>query len=269
MTSSNALPAITFYDLDHTLHPSSRSWSPATTRISLALQHRRFPYTRVAVSYPDIAALLASKGVAPAADDDDTPFTLPAITLHYADGTEKTIMDSVAIAPLLDSLAPASDRHPKLFPAGAESEEHLVRVRRALNAGAPDDFRKRIVAFVPLILDERGAEYFNQTRAAFFGASMVELREIFEGDDLRAQATAALEPVAKLYVELKRAAGPGQEGLFLGGRSSPTYPDMVVAAVVEWYRCARGDEVFDGVMEELEGGVLARVMQALRPFLRP
>lgn len=118
----------------------------------------------MAVSYPHIANLLSSKGV-PALETSGSSmkYTLPAVTLHYADGTEKTDMDSVAIAPLLEELAPPSASRPSLFPAGedgAETKTVMQRVQAVLQAAFGDkQFLLDVIAWMPLVLDSRGAVY--------------------------------------------------------------------------------------------------------------
>lgn len=275
MSSNTDIPFITFYDVDHTLQPSSRSWSPATVRTYLALQYRQFPFKRQAVSYPDIASVLTSKGIPPAETKSPIKYTLPAITLHYSDGTEKTVMDSIAIAPLLEDLAPASASHPSLFPEGengAKSKALLDRIEEAVDEATDSKTRARIVPWVPLFLDPRGEAYFERTRSASYKASMAEMRARHADDDLPALLGASLDHVAKVYEDCLPSSAEGGAktagGPYLGGRVEPSYADFVTAAVIEWFRCARGDEVVDSVTEQLRGGVLAKVMKGLASMLR-
>lgn len=258
---SESLPKIVFYDLDHKLSPKSRSWSPFTARTALALQHRKLPYTRQPTSYPDIAPFLSSKGVT---KPEKGGYTLPAISLHYEDGTEKYIMDSRSIAPVLEELIPASAAHPSLFPDGEKSKELAEAADKASGQGAEEVFGM-VVPYIPLILDDGSVPYFLETREKSFKMTMEKLREIHGPATLPPRARKALAPIAKLYVDhaVENASGP-----FLGGKAEPQYADFINAAMIEWWRCGRGDEVFDEAMEEVDGGVLARVMEALAPMLR-
>lgn len=312
--SDTKLPKIIFYDIDNILTPPTRSWSPATCRTLLALRHRKLPYTRVAVSYPDIAALLKSKGVAPD-QKGPTPYTLPAIDMitasdddiavneandepgnetHAEHGTVvQTIMDSEPISHALEAAVPPSSAHPSLYPL-RRSAALAARMQAVVAAGATAA-RMHVLPAVPRILDARGREYFERTRREWLGRSL---------DEVAAQAAEelardgggggggagqrglvgvfedALEAIAAVYLEEQgRDEGEGadadadaegvdvERGPFLGARSQPSYPDFIMVACVEWWRCARGNEVVNQALENVKGGILARVVEGCESLL--
>lgn len=306
-------PKIMFYDLDHIL-PSptllnaplraplasdgtTRSWSPATVASLLALRHRRVPYKRVAVSYPDIAPLLASKGVPPI--DARVKYTLPAIDLIYSDAKgdadTKTIMDSQAIALALESLLPVSPTHPSLFPApfGHQGEWTTPNIQAQMDHvetkgidNAISKVGKFVYPFVPAFLDPRGREYFYKTREERFKRSLAEVaaegvaeaKEKYGGNDEDAKAKAFEEAVGcivQIYIgELKQvggekdgSGGEGGKGVFYGGRAEPSYPDLMIVACLEWWRCAAGHDVVDNAMRDVEGGLLMEVFKGCEALL--
>lgn len=95
---------------------------------------------------------------------------------------------------------------------------------------------------------------------------MDSVREKFKNDDFSAVIKQALPPMAKLYATVAREkAGTG---MYIGGHDTPSYPDFMVGAFIEWIRCARGDAVVEHVIHEVEEGVLERLMNCLQPMLR-
>lgn len=260
----DGLPKITFYDIDHTLTPSTRSWSPATAVTALCLNYRRLPYTRVAISYPDIANLLKSKNVPPG-DNKRTPWTLPAIDLTAVDGTVTTTMDSAAIARVLEKLTPASEAHPSLFPLGVDTAESDAEYELVDNTC--DEASREVVRFViphvPAFLDERGREYFNRTRKEWLGRSLEEMAAANPDSELEAALERGAGKIAALYADY---AGREGQGVFFKGRESPAAVDFVVVAVLEWYRCARG-KVVEEALEKVDGGRVYKVFDSCKHLL--
>lgn len=270
MSSQPQLPKITFYDILSTLPPKTpngtRTWSPFTVRTLLALRYRNLPYTRVAVSYPDIAPLLSSKGVAPDKEDDNK-YTLPAISLQGASPSdpETTMSESLDIARKLESLVPASAAHPSLFPRGEDDVELVARAEE-VTGRARRGLWKFVVPHVPdNILDQRGAEYLIRTREASMG-NLPRLKAEMSDEGLPGALEEAVRTYVTFYLE-EGGRGDGGEGVFLGQRARPSYADFCVVAAVEWWRCARGDEVVNSALEKVEGGLLMKVVKGCEYLL--
>lgn len=246
-----------FHDLTSQKWPVS--WSPFTVRTTLCLKLLDIPYEHHEISYPDIAATLSSLGVQPAPEDvgKDIEYTLPAITL----GSE-TIMGSGAIADKLASLRPEYEK--KLFPQGHKSRDAVKQFEKEVLpqvAKQMGGMRKHIIPFVPLFLDDRGAEYFLRTRQKELGnlqaARNVALEEEKElGWKELVKESAA--PLLDLYASLD---GDGEKGVFAFGESEPQYVDICVMGILQWWICSRGaKEVMMG-LEEAGDGRLAKIVR--------
>lgn len=259
------VPEITFYDLDNILKPRTRSWSPFTITTLMSLRHRNLPYTRVAISYPDIAPLLKSKNV-PEHVDGDTPYTLPAIDLKSADGTVTTIMDSAAVAIALEELVPVSDAHPALFPLGVGTKETEAENALVFAEGKEERTKLRyfIIPHIPAILDERGAEYFHRTREQSFGKP---LAEVAKEDAPDGELVPALEAAVAKFAEVWREhAGQEGNGPFFKGREQPCFVDFRVVGALEWWSCGRGDVVLE-VLRRVDEGVMGKVYDGCKHLL--
>ncbi|KAL1303426.1 hypothetical protein AAFC00_006816 [Neodothiora populina] len=271
-----ALPKIVFYDIDHTLTPSTRSWSPATVRTLLALRYRKLPYTREAISYPDIAGLLKGKYVPPPAGLR-VPYTLPAIDLIWPSSAEvqnedsqliTTIMDSDPISKALETLVPVSDAHPSLFPLGEESHAQVKKIQAAIGAANPK-IGKFVYARVFPFLDPRGREYFVRTRESWMenGRTFKDVEK--EADMPEAEIVEcfkqALGDFAKAYADEAAKSGKS-DGIYFGGVASPSYADFVCIACIEWWRCAREKEV-DRALAEADGGLFKKIHDEFHDLL--
>ncbi|KAI5271698.1 hypothetical protein E4T47_04932 [Aureobasidium subglaciale] len=252
-----------FYDLTSQKWPSA--WSPFTARTALCLNFLEIPYKHNEISYPDIASVLPPLGVIPPPEDKDEEiqYTLPAVT--FSDGT---IMGSGAIADKLASIS--SDYDKKLFPQGQKSRDAVKRfekevmrpVARSLKLGP------RVKAFVPLFLDQRGAEYFVRTREPDMG-NLEKLREqVLEEEKergLQAHVEEAVVPVLEFYDALEKEG----DGVFAFGGKEPQYVDFVFVALVQWWMCSRGEQEIMTGLKNAGGGRLASIIEGCVKLLQP
>ncbi|KAK2808006.1 hypothetical protein FQN50_005088 [Emmonsiellopsis sp. PD_5] len=246
-----------FFDVTSNLPLPRTSWSPNTLRTRLALNFKRIPYTQSYISYPDIQPLLQSLSVPPLSGL--IPYTLPAIH-HPPSLSTATINDSWPIALHLERTF-HGPQHPSLFPSPA-SYPLAVAVGRVL-AVLFTHTRRILMAKVPVMLDERGAEYFRKTRAGWFGCPLEEY--VFkEGEELEGGWR---EFEGELEVVVKMLRGEGKEkkeGPFFEGETAG-YADLMVVAFLGWYeRVDRGD--FERIVK-VGDGELRRLWEACLPWV--
>jgi glutathione S-transferase len=249
---------IIFHDLTSQKWPVS--WSPFTVRTTLCLNLLDLPYEHHEVSYPDIAATLSSLGVQPEPEDvgEEIQFTLPAITIN-----DETIMGSNRIANKLASLKPEYKK--KLFPQGDKSREAVERFSEVVLgkvAKAMGGMRKHVIPFVPLFLDDRGAEYFYRTREKSMG-NLKEMREQALEEEKeqgwKGLVKEGMVPLLEFYKDLD--GGEDKKGVFAFGGSEPQYVDICVVGILQWCICARGKEEFMAALEEVGDGRLAEIVR--------
>jgi glutathione S-transferase len=249
-------PKIIFHDLTSQKWPVS--WSPFTVRTTLCLNLLELPYEHHEVSYPDIAATLSSLGVQPEPEDigEEIQFTLPAITIN-----DETIMGSNRIAEKLASLKPEYEE--KLYPQGKKSREVVERFSEEVLskvAKAMGGMRKHVIPFVPLFLDDRGAEYFYRTREKSMG-NLVEMREQALEEEKekgwKGLVKEGMVPLLEFYKDLDEGE---KKGVFAFGGNEPQYVDICVVAILQWCICARGKKEFMEALEEVGDGRLAKIV---------
>jgi glutathione S-transferase len=249
-------PKIIFHDLTSQKWPVS--WSPFTVRTTLCLNLLEIPYEHNEVSYPDIAATLSSLGVEPEPEDVGQliQFTLPAITID-----SETIMGSNAIAEKLAALKPEYEQ--KLFSQGEKSRDVLKRWEKEILpqvAKRTGGMRKHVMPFVPLFLDDRGAEYFYRTREKSVGNLEVMRKEALNEEKDKGWKELVKEgavPILEFYESLDG----DEKGLFAFGGSNPQYFDFCIAGIFQWCICARGKEEVMEALEEVGDGRLAKIVR--------
>ncbi|KAG9308897.1 hypothetical protein JVU11DRAFT_11357 [Chiua virens] len=299
MTSE--LKTIILYDIP-CITPG-RPWSPNTMKTRYSLGYKGLPFTTVWVEFPDISALLQSKGI------DQGPYTLPAIE---DPNTGAVIVDSLAIATYLDETYPET---PKLMsPAARALMEHAGNVlslsfgsqggRRpgssqstaaSLNAaGTPGDTstnetdnansRELAPRLVFLVLASQrlnsvSKAYYHKTRAKWLGDVWTTLISACSDsaeertERVRQGVEAIRGVIAKVTALYER--GPIRDGsdvvsegpsMFLLGEE-PCFLDFAVASRVQF--------VLDGLtpseVEEfkvLEGGRLVRLVESLAKYYK-
>lgn len=155
-----------------------------------------------------------------------TDYTSPAI--HLPDGT--TVMNSANIAPVLERLYPSPSLH-------LDAELHGPITKAAENFAGVVWWDT--MAALPSILPQRSSEYFEETRAVTFGASLKEVARAKGGDaawKTAAEPGGVAEKLADLLSKHRRDEGP-----FILG-SKPSYGDFIVASVFECFeRCCVED----------------------------
>ncbi|KAJ5555294.1 hypothetical protein N7535_007733 [Penicillium sp. DV-2018c] len=247
---------IHFFDITSTLPGSEKSWSPNTLKVRMALNFKGIPYTQTWVSYPDIAPLLKAHGVAPG-ESQAMPYTLPAIAHKGLKSStpDGVLMDSEPIVMYLDKLYPS----PPLFPSGDASYALLVAVQNFF-AKSREVIVALVLPNVPGSLDERGAEYFNRTRAEWFGKPLAEVRPTDEKEVERLRQTLETEftPIIKML-----KGKEGKKGPFLEGEKAG-YADLVLGGMLGFFRRFE-KETFERLMA-LGNGELKRLYEACLPW---
>ncbi|PGH35976.1 hypothetical protein GX50_01146 [[Emmonsia] crescens] len=257
-----------FFDITSILPTPSKSWSPNTLRTRLVLNFKKIPYTQSFISYPDIAPLLKSLSVPPL-QGGNYPYTLPAIA-HPASITSNSnpsgvINDSWPIALHLESTFP-SPHYPTIFPSEG-SYALALAVAKLVNVMIPAT-RRVLLPKIPAILDERGAEYFRQTRAEMFGKPLEEMA--LESEEL-GKAWVSLEADLKVVAEMLKgnnnSGAEGKEkkkGPFFEGEQAG-YADLVFAGFLTWYE--RGDRDAWERAVSIGDGEIRRFWDACLPWI--
>ncbi|KAJ9091899.1 hypothetical protein QFC19_008926 [Naganishia cerealis] len=231
---------------------SSQSWSPNTLKTRLLLNAKAIPYTEQYVSYPDIAPLLTSYGVLP--NEKGYTFTLPAIyhpeTVKDVGPGGQIMTESTAIAHHLDSLYPSSAVQAFPEPKNEstvlwkEAEHHLRAIVFQQEEGKG---YRLLMPQIPLILDDRGSEYFIRTRAETHPQHISPLQW---GSPNPENDWSAIRPAVLAYLKYHEStrdaavsAGRGGQGPFLWG-DKVTMGDIYLVSVLVWFRSA-GEEMLD------------------------
>ncbi|KAJ5124422.1 uncharacterized protein N7515_008247 [Penicillium bovifimosum] len=247
---------IHFFDIVSTLPVHEKSWSPSTLKTRMVLNFKGIPYTQSWVSYPDIAPLLKAHGVAPG-ESKFMPYTLPAIAHEGLKSStpDGVLMDSDPIAMYIDKLYPS----PPLFPSGDASYALVVAVSKSLSV-CREALVGLVIPNVPSHLDERGREYFNRTRAEWFGKPLSEVKA---KDEEVERLWQILETEYMTFVKMLKGK-EGKNGLFLEGERAG-YADITIAAMLAFIqRFAKG--TFEKLMA-LGDGELKRLYEACLPWL--
>ncbi|KAL4917232.1 hypothetical protein BDW62DRAFT_184422 [Aspergillus aurantiobrunneus] len=247
-----------FFDLYSDLPGPSKSWSPNTLKIRTVLNFKNIPYTQSWISYPDIKPLVTGLQLPP--NESGIPYTLPAI-IHKASVPESSnphgaMMDSLPIVIHLDKVFPA----PPLFPSGHASYALAVAVGKILGLLAPA-LLELIVPRVVDHLDPRGQVYFRETRAAFFGKPLEEVRpRDQEGVDglwkVVGTESAALIQMLKGW--------EGKKGPFFEGEKAG-FADLLLACHVAFME--RFDKELFAMVLGLGDGEIRALYEACLPWL--
>lgn len=235
-----------------------KSWSPNTLKTRLLLNAMQIPYTEQFISYPDIAPLLDSYGVPQ--DPEEEAYTLPAIyhpeSLKGKTPGDKMLSDSIAIAGHLDALYPDAPVH--AFPEPKADSEMLWQESQHLLRGLISAIRGKgyrlLMPRIPLILDDRGAEYFIRTRTADHPQNLSPLKWGSEDAEEDWRTMTPYVEAYNAYLLRKRdeanEAG-GRNGPFLWGETL-SMGDIYLVSVLVWFRAA-GQELLDRLLAIGEG----------------
>lgn len=245
-------PSITLYDIS--CETTSESWSPFTARTYLALRLLGIPFERKMVPMARIVSTLDGLGVKRTREGRHT---LPAITITSPSG-EQWVTDSTDIAEALQKLylEHGGDLSTSLFPDPA-SRDVIDDYRPCVKRGMYSEERWRsIVPAVINILEPESQEFFDRTRTEDWGKSPYEIlktdakqNEEREGGVEKLYANCML-PFAELYEHKQE-----KEGLWLGGER-PVYADLMVLALLQWYKCANTEAFEKGL--QINGGTLQK-----------
>lgn len=251
-------PTIEMYDISCTT--TRAPWSPFTARTYLALRVLDMPFHRTMVPMVGIRSLLSSAGVSPNSDGD---LLLPAITLT-SDGTTRWLNESDDIAAHLQELFVAAGNpvSKSLFP-DEDAREAGKAARKALRESlySAEHAWKSLIPAVLDILEPESQQWFVDTRTKSWGkhprdilTQDAPLNEERAGGTVQLLAN-ALRPFSKLYDDKK---------LWIGGED-PVYADLIVVAALQWYSCARPQELKQAI--EITGGGLEKAWIAAQPLL--
>ncbi|KAH8694076.1 putative glutathione S-transferase [Talaromyces proteolyticus] len=227
-----------FFDITCSLDGPRKSWSPNTLKTRTVLNYKGIKYTQSWVSYPDIAAL--SEGLKMPPTGTTIKYTLPAI-VHKASITSNpygALNDSLPIALHLEKTFPAP-KYPSIFPNGQASYALAVATRKLLNA-AFDKTHIIVLPKVQAMLDDRGAQYFHETRLPNYRkrfGNINSLSEVLPKNDEEYEAIwAATQKELVIFTEMLTGEGSIQ-GPFLEGEK-PGYADFILASWLAWHERA-------------------------------
>ncbi|KAL6242726.1 hypothetical protein RBB50_010372 [Rhinocladiella similis] len=272
-------PRVHFFDIKSLVGP----FSPNTLRTRLSLNYKRITYTESTISYADVRALCRDLGI-PAHHPDQTrssspQYTLPVILFetsaeHHESfqgpgrflspaslhgrldfDAARAVCSTVTIGRALDTYFPPPTWK-ALFPfqhSDAQNEEVQRCITRAVGVA-----RRLILPRVPKILDERGRQYFVDTRTKWFGVETL--------DELEPQSEAeATQLWVDMTRELERITKMLRKGPFING-DVPSYPDFVIVAFIAWFQ--RVDERAWKRLLGFGNGEIQRLWHACKPWLR-
>jgi glutathione S-transferase len=193
-------------------------------------------------------------------------YTLPAI-IHKASVTSNphgALHDSFPIALHLDKAFPAPE-YPSIFPNGQASIALAAATEKLLTASVAK-FVLMLFAGVHGILDDRGKQYFSDTRLPRFQTKFpVESMEGLRPESQAERDTIVADTNKELQIFSTLLEGQGQNpGPFLEGEK-PAYADFVLAAYLAWYERSN-PEVFEALLES-SNGLLKKHWEASQPYL--
>lgn len=121
--------------------------------------------------------------------------------------------------------------------------------------------RQLVLPNVPQHLDPRGEEYFNRTRAEFFGKPLSEVRpkDVGEVDEIWKNVLAESETLVKMLKGREGKKGPFFEGEKAG------YADLVFCCILAFFE--RMDPAFFENLMTLGDGEVRALWEACRPWL--
>ncbi|OJD32749.1 glutathione s-transferase [Diplodia corticola] len=214
------------FDLPTKGHRVCWSLNPWKTR--MALNYKNIEYETEWLEYPDVAPTLKAKGLPPNEGDPNTviPYTIP--TVQFPDGTY--VMDSLEIARELEK------RYANVGPSLRLDAPVVAQVIDAI----PKVMKPLAGALLPrcprVLLSEKSAAYFYETRKERFGMSLDQYEAEKGGEPAWADAK---QPIENLAALLKQTTdGP----YFLGNEVS--YADFIVASLLRWVKLL-GLELYD------------------------
>ncbi|SPO27451.1 uncharacterized protein UTRI_10568 [Ustilago trichophora] len=250
----SSYPRIEFYDISCTV--TSEPWSPFTARTFLALRLLDIPFEQQKLPMAKIDATLLAAGVERPAEADR--HLLPAITVSPSStGADKEwILGSDEIAAFLRKLflQHGGELSKSLFP-DASSEELVKKVRGCFGSSLyAEDRWKNIIPIVYKILDPESQEFFHRTRTEQWGKSPKEIidtdakkNEERDGGNDKLYAL-VMQPFGELYDNKDN-----KQGVWLGGERA-IYADLMVIALLQWFKCANRD-AFEGGLKQVGGGL--------------
>jgi glutathione S-transferase len=216
----------------HSHRISSGSHSHSACRI--VLNYKRIPYKTVWVSYPDIEPTLIKLGCAATTSKPGDPakpyYTLPAI-VDASSSPPVVIADSLAIAEYLDEKYP--DR--PVFPKQGKALEYAFE--EYFKSVVMPHLGQIMLPVTSTILDDRGSEYFQRTRAAWFGKPLEQLSP--EGE-VRDGHWKAIEAALDKLAGLLEKNGPGVD--YVAGGTEPTRADIIQLSFLLWVKVVLPDE---------------------------
>ncbi|KAL3459097.1 hypothetical protein BJX64DRAFT_279388 [Aspergillus heterothallicus] len=255
-----------FFDILSALPAPTKSWSPNTLKIRLALNYKRIPYTQSYVSLPDIEPLLKSLSIPPHAPGTaPKPYTLPAIihpSLKSDSNPVGALNDSIPIALHLDALFPAPE-YPRLFPNHQASYALALAVNELMRNVVFAGYTL-LVGRIAEILDEpRGREYFVRTRGEAFGKPLAEVRPT-DQDEVARLIGEMKKKMGVVSQMLKKAGANNKPGPFFEG-DQPSLADFIFQAFLLLVKIS--DEDLWGQLVGVGDGEVRALWDAVYPWV--
>ncbi|KAK5168170.1 uncharacterized protein LTR77_006738 [Saxophila tyrrhenica] len=208
-------------------------WSLNPWKARMALNYKGIPYRTEWTEYPDLAPTFKELGIAPNEEGSTFEYSSPAVRLP--DGSY--VMDSRKIALALDIYQP----EPTLHMGYADV------IDRAQNAvsGVLGTLAPIVLPRVPvMLLNDKSAKYFNETREARFGISLPELGVSDKAKGAWEEAKPKMEELRQVLTE--------KEGKYVLG-DEVSFADFVVAGFWVFMKKVdqggdKGGDIFGNVM---------------------
>ncbi|KAG8928415.1 hypothetical protein FRC02_006935, partial [Tulasnella sp. 418] len=214
---------IILYDIPST--NETKAFSPNTWRTRLVLNYKGISYETKWLSYPDVRPTLIEIGITPVNfRPDGTPmYTCPSITVQSPSESKFHLTDSAPIAEYLD----ANFAGPKVFPPGSKAAQHLFITH--LQQHLLPNLGPLMIGLTPKILDSRSNEYYEPSRAGFYGCDLKDLWPAGPEREARWQTVQKdFDALATIYDKNEEGGGI----YFMG--SGPTYADMALVSILLW-----------------------------------
>lgn len=210
-------------------HSFSTNSTMPTAR--MALNYKKIPYRTEWIEYPDLAPTFQKLDIPPNDSklNPNSQYSIPAAKLP--DG--RYIMDSLAIAQELENFQPKPSLHLD-DPAVQRMQASVLKIMATLG---PDIY----VRIPAMLLNDRSAEYFEQTRAKRFGMPLDQLRAEKGGEQAWQAAQEAFDEIKGLLTE-------NPDGPFVRGQEV-SFADFIFAGL-----CRMVERLDDG---DLFGRLLA------------
>ncbi|KAK6520903.1 hypothetical protein TWF506_001145 [Arthrobotrys conoides] len=236
----------TLFDIPTNSDPP-RSWSPNVWNARGVLNYKGAPYSTEWVEYPDIRVRLGAMGIP--SKGGLMPYTLPMmrVTRDRGDGVEPQVLyltDSLDIAKYLNDVHP----HPPIDFDSTITDEAV----KIFNANLADAFVGLVLCDVPLVLSERSAAYFHETRPQWM---MMPIKD-FKQKKIDEGAWEKMENGMKVWAEFIGKNG----GPFIQG-DKISYADFKMLGYLLWAREGGPREVWEKI-EGWGGEVLKRFVKA-------